>query len=84
MRHLVRTEIGLLFAFIAGLIVVYVGLAVYLSGRYRFMGGVVLVLGVWWALSAPIVHDRLHRERGEESHALWGRGERRKPRWWPR
>jgi hypothetical protein len=82
-RLLVRTEIGLVVALAAGLLVAYVGLAVYVSGEHRFMGGVVLVLAVWWMAAAPIVHDRLHREGGEESHAVWGRQDRRKPPWWP-
>jgi hypothetical protein len=82
-RHLVRTEIGLVVAFAVGLLVAYVGMAVFISGRYRFAGGLVLVLGLWFMLSAPIVHDRVHRERGEESHAVWGRNESRKPPWWP-
>ena len=82
MRQLVSTEIGLLLALAAGLIVAYVGLAVFISGRDRFAGGLVLVLALWWVVSAPIVHDRVHRDRGEESHAVWGRGDRRKPRWW--
>jgi hypothetical protein len=82
-RLLVRTEIGLFLAFAAGLLVAYVGLAVCISGQHRFEGGLVLFLGLWLMLAAPIVHDRLHRERGEESHALWGRGGRRKPPWWP-
>jgi hypothetical protein len=81
-RRLVRTEVGLVLAFATSLLVAYVGLAVFVSGHHRFMGGFVLVLGVWSMRSAPIVHDRLHRERGEESHALWGRDDRRKPPWW--
>jgi hypothetical protein len=81
-RHLVRTEVGLIVVFAAGLLVSYTGLAVFVSGRDRFMGGVVLVLGLWVTLAAPVVHDRLHRERGEESHALWGRADRWKPTWW--
>jgi hypothetical protein len=82
-RLLVRTEIGLVVAFAAGLLVAYVGLAVSISGQDRFVGVLVLVLGLWSMLSAPVVHDRVHRERGEESHAVWGRADRRKPPWWP-
>jgi hypothetical protein len=82
-RHVVRTEFGLVVAIAVGLVVAYVGIAVCISGQDRFAGAVVLVLGLWFALSAPIVHDRVHRERGEASHALWGRGDRRKPPWWP-
>lgn len=82
MRRLVGTEVGLVVAFAVGLLVVYVGLAVFLSGRDRSAGFLVLVLGLWLTLSAPVVHDRVHRERGEESHALWGRNDRRKPPWW--
>jgi hypothetical protein len=80
---MVRTEIGLIFALLAAALVGYVGLAVCISGQHRFVGFLVLVLGLWLMLYAPIVHDRLHRERGEESHALWGRHDRRKPPWWP-
>lgn len=83
MRHLVQTEIGLIVAFAAGSLVAYVGFAVSISGQDRFAGCLVLVFGLWLMLSAPVVHDRVHRERGEESHALWGRRDRRKPRWWP-
>ena len=83
MRHLVRTEIGLLVTFAASVLVAYVGLAVFVSGegRDRFFGFVVLVVALWWMASAPITHDRLHRERGEQSHALWGRDDRWKPSW---
>jgi hypothetical protein len=79
----VRTEIGVVVAIAVGLVVVYVGLAIFISGNDRFAGAVVLVLGLWLMVAAPIVHDRVHRERGEESHAVWGRGDRRKPPWWP-
>jgi hypothetical protein len=82
-RHLVRTEIGLLVALAVGLLVAYVGLAVSISGQDRPVGALVIVLGLWLMLAAPIVHDRVHRENGEESHALWGRHDRRKPPWWP-
>ena len=83
MRHLVRTEIGLVVAFAAGLLVAYVGVAVSISGQDRFAGVLVLVLGLSLMIYAPVVHDRIHRERGEASHALWGRRDRRKPPWWP-
>ncbi len=83
MRGLVRTEIGLVVAFTAAVLVAYVGLAVFISGRNPFVGALVLLLGLWWMVSAPVVHDQLHRERGEDSHAVWGRGDRRKPPWWP-
>jgi hypothetical protein len=82
-RNLVRTEIGLLVALAVGAVVAYVGFAVSVSGRNRFEGGLVLVLGLWLMVSAPVVHDRIHRERGEETHAVWGRRDRRKPPWWP-
>jgi hypothetical protein len=68
---------------LAGLLVAYVGLAVYVSGSDAFVGGVVLVLGGWLAVAAPVVHDRAHRDNGEPSHALWGKDDRRKPPWWP-
>jgi hypothetical protein len=82
-RYLVTTEIGLVVAFAVGLVVAYIGIAVFISGRHEFAGVLVLGLGFWLMLYAPILHDRVHRERGEESHALWGRGDRRKPPWWP-
>jgi hypothetical protein len=84
-RYLVTTEIGLVVAFAVGLVVAYIGIAVFISGRHEFAGvlGLGLGLGFWLMLYAPILHDRVHRERGEESHALWGRGDRRKPPWWP-
>lgn len=82
MRRLVGTEVGLVVAIAAGLLVAYVGLAVFVSGRDRSAGFLVLVLGLWLMVSAPVVHDRVHRERGEESHALWGRHDGRKPPWW--
>jgi high-affinity Fe2+/Pb2+ permease len=80
-RLLVRTEVGLVVAFAAGLLVAYVGLAVCISGRDRLVGFGVLVLGLWVMVSAPVAHDRAHRERGEAGHALWGRDDRRKPPW---
>jgi hypothetical protein len=82
-RYLVTTEIGLVVAFAVGLVVAYIGIAVFISGRHEFAGVLGLGLGFWLMLYAPILHDRVHRERGEESHALWGRGDRRKPPWWP-
>jgi len=82
-RTLVRTEIGLIVALGVGLLVAYVGLAVTISGQDQLIGFLVLALGLWLLLAAPVVHDRLHRERGEEGHAVWGRGDRRKPPWWP-
>lgn len=83
MRQVVSTEIGLVVAFAAALLVAYVGLAVTISGENRFAGVLVLGVGVWSMVAAPVVHDRLHRERGEPSHAVWGRDDRRKPPWWP-
>jgi membrane protein YdbS with pleckstrin-like domain len=82
-RQVVSTEIGLVVAFAVALLVSYVGLAVTISGENRFAGVLVLVLGVWSMVAAPVVHDRVHRERGEPSHAVWGRDDRRKPPWWP-
>ena len=83
MRVLVRTEVGLVVVFAVSLLVAYVGLAVSVSGRDQLVGVTVLVAGLWSLCSAPVVHDRLHRENGEESHAVWGRNDRRKPPWWP-
>jgi hypothetical protein len=79
----VGTEIGLVFVFGACLLLTYVGIAVFFAGRDRFAGALVLIVGVWSLIYVPVVHDRVHRERGEPSHALWGRGDRRKPPWWP-
>ncbi len=64
-------------------IVAYVGLAVVISGDDQLAGALVLALGLWSMFAAPVVHDRMHRERGEVSHAVWGRNDRRKPPWWP-
>jgi hypothetical protein len=80
-RVLVRTEVGLVVVFAASLLVTYVGLAVTVSGRDRLAGFLVLVLGAWAMVSAPVVHDRQHRERGEECRAVWGRGGPRRPPW---
>jgi hypothetical protein len=82
-RQLVRTEVGLVVGFGVALLVAYIGLAVFVSGENRFVGALVLVVGVWSMVSAPVVHDRLHRENGEASHVVWGRDDRRKPPWWP-
>lgn len=82
-RGLVRTEVGLVATFATGLLVGYIGLAVAVSGRHRFAGVLVLLVGLWLMVSAPVVHDRIHRERGESSHALWGKNDRWKPPWWP-
>ena len=83
MRLLVRTHVGLVVVVSVALLVTYVGLAMYLSGRERFAGALTLIAGVWSIVAAPVVHDRLHRERGEPGHALWGRNDRFKPPWWP-
>ena len=71
MRRLVCTEIGLLAAFLAGALIAYVGLAVFVSGEAGLVGGGILVLGVWLMLAAPAAHERAHRERGEAGHAPW-------------
>lgn len=83
MRRLLSTEIGTVLAFAVGLLVTYVGLAITVSGHDRLVGVLVLALGLWAVVSAPVTHDQLHRERGEPGHAVWGRGDRRKPPWWP-
>ena len=82
MRRLVGTEIGLLAAFLAGVLTAYVGLAVLVSGEQRLVGGGVLVLGLWAMLAAPLEHERAHRSRGEAGHApwLWGGGNDRRRR----
>ena len=83
MRVLVCTEVGVIVVMAAMVLVTYVGLAISVSGDDRLVGAVVLVVGAWLLCAAPVVHDRLHRENGEESHLVWGRGDRRKPPWWP-
>jgi hypothetical protein len=83
-RRLVRTEIGLVVVFAVSLLVAYIGLAVCVSGQHRFVGGLVLALALWSMVAAPVVHDSVHRESGEQAHVIWGRDERRKPSWWPR
>jgi hypothetical protein len=81
-RRLLATEIGFVVAFGIGVLVAYVGLAVFVSGENRLAGALVLVLGLYLVVKAPVEHDRLHRERGEPGHAVWGKGDRRKPPWW--
>ena len=82
-RPLVRTEVGLVVVIAVSVLVSYVGLAVFVSGEHRFAGFLVLVGGLWSLVGAPVVHDRLHREHGEDPHVIWGRGDRRKPPWCP-
>ena len=81
MRRVVATEIGLVVAFGVAMLIAYIGLAVFVSGENRFAGALVLVIGGWLLVKAPVEHDRVHRERGEPSHAVWGKGDRRKPPW---
>ena len=83
MRSLVRTEAGLVAGILAALLVTYMGLAITISGRHRFAGVLVLAVGLWAVVAAPLLHDRQHREHGEPSHAVWGRDDRRRPSWWP-
>jgi hypothetical protein len=71
-RQLVRTEVGLVVGFAIAMLVAYIGLAIFVSGTNRFAGALVLIAGLWSMVSAPVVHDRLHREHGEASHAVWG------------
>lgn len=82
MRHLVRTEIGLVATFAAAMLAAYIGLAVSISGADRLVGWLVLVTALWAMIYAPVLHDREHRHRGEATHAVWGRHDRRKPQWW--
>lgn len=82
MRHLVRTEIGLVATFVAAMLAAYIGLAVSVSGADRPVGWLVLVTALWAMIYAPVLHDREHRYRGEETHAVWGHHDRRKPHWW--
>jgi high-affinity Fe2+/Pb2+ permease len=81
-RRLVGTEIGLVVTFVVGMFVAYIGLAVSISGHERAVGVLVLAAGVWLMLAAPVVHDRVHRDAGQSTHALWGRDDRWKPSWW--
>jgi hypothetical protein len=82
-RWLVRTEVGLVATFATAVLVGYIGLAITVAGKHRAAGLAVLLLALWSMVAAPVSHDRLHREHGEQSHALWGRNDRWKPRWWP-
>lgn len=81
MRLLVRSEVGLVVTFLASVLVAYVGLAMSVSGQHRFVGVLVLVLGLWSLLAAPVLHARQHREQGEACRAPWGRSDRREPPW---
>lgn len=83
MRRLVGTEAGLVVTFAAGVLVAYVGLALTVSGPDRLVGALVLLVGLWAASTAPVVHDQLHVERGEQRHARWTRGDWRNL-WWRR
>jgi hypothetical protein len=78
-RRVVRTEVGLVLTFVIGMLVAYIGLGVSISGRDRFVGVVVLVVGLWLTAFAPVVHDRAHRDAGEDGHAVWGNNDRWKP-----
>ena len=82
-RLLVRTEFGMVAVMAVGLLVTYIGIALFVSGQHRLPGVLVFVAGVWTFFGSPVTHDQLHRERGERTHAVWGRDERRKPPWWP-
>jgi hypothetical protein len=82
-RFLVRTEVGMVATIAVALLVTYIGFAIFMADKHRVGGFLVLVAGIWAFFASPVLHDQLHRERGENSHAVWGRNERRKPPWWP-
>jgi len=82
MRHLLRTEVALVVTFAAAMLAAYIGLAIFVSGDHQLLGFVILLGGGWMMIYAPVLHDRAHRERGEATHAVWGRDDRRKPQWW--
>lgn len=65
---------------IGGAILAVVGATVFLLGP-RPIGVVVFVLGFLVEVSGALVHDRLHRRRGEQPHAMWGEADRNRPRW---
>jgi hypothetical protein len=73
MRAFVRTEIGVVVAFAVSVLTAYTGLAISVSGRDKLVGVLLLMVGLWGALSAPAAHNRCHLERGETPHLV--------PRW---
>lgn len=63
-----------------------IGLALALGGllwlgRGAVAGAALLVVGLVVEFTGPYLHDNAHRRRGEEPHAMWGKGDRNKPGW---
>lgn len=63
-----------------------IGLALALGGllwleRGAVDGAALLVVGLVVEFTGPYLHDNAHRRRGEEPHAMWGKGDRNKPGW---
>ena len=63
---------------VGGLVIALVGLALLLSGRMG-PGLALAILGLAVEVSGAWVHDRGHRRRGEQEHALWGAGNQNRP-----
>lgn len=55
-------------------------LALYLTG-HSDLGFAVSLVGILLIFRGATVHDRAHREAGESGHAMWGRGDKHRPRW---
>jgi hypothetical protein len=68
---------------IGGTAVALVGLGLLLSG-HKEIGGLLTLLGLAVEIGGAWVHDRGHRRRGEQPHALWGPGDRHRPARLPR
>lgn len=63
-----------------------IGLALALGGllllaRGAVAGAALLAVGVVVEFTGFHLHDNSHRRRGEEPHAMWGKGDRNKPDW---
>lgn len=59
---------------LTGLALVFVGLFLLVQGAA--VGGVLVLVGFVIEFTGPYLHDRTHRLRGEEPHAMWGEGNR--------
>lgn len=63
-----------------------IGAALALGGLFWLVrgagvGAAVFAIGFVIEVTGPYLHDRAHRRRGEEPHAMWGEGDRNKPGW---
>jgi hypothetical protein len=65
----------------AGLVAL-AGLALSAAGDNP-LGVIFIAIGFVAMPTVCVVDDAGHRRRGEVSHALWGTGDRSKPRWMP-